>query len=237
MTARDKIAWKIAQDLKEGEFVSLGHGIPYLVGKYISPDSMIFIQNEPGVVCFGPGTPAKPGDYEMRDSMNRFVTDNIGGSFFDTAASFCMIRGKHLDKSIMGAYQVDAKGNFSNWKLPGKPANGIGGAMDLAVGAKQVIVAMETTTKDGKPKLVDECSYPVTGRNVVSKIYTEVGVFEIHKERGFVLTEIFPECSCQEITDKVGAHVTISEQIKKINILIDKSLDSMTNWNDSLNLE
>lgn len=216
MSNRERIAWKIAQDLQEGEFVSFGHGIPYAVGKYIDSHKRIYIQIEPGVVCFGLGTPAEPGDYEMRDSMNRFVTDNVGGSFFDTVSSFCMIRGKHLDKTVMGAYQADSHGNFANWKLPSEPASGIGGAMDLAAGAKQVILAMETTTKQGDPKLVENCDYPLTGIGVVSKIYTEVGVFEVDPVKGFLLTEKFADCGINEIRKKIGAPFRVSGHLKDI---------------------
>ncbi len=216
MSNRERIAWKIAQDLQEGEFVSFGHGIPYAVGKYIDSHKRIYIQIEPGVVCFGLGTPAEPGDYEMRDSMNRFVTDNVGGSFFDTVSSFCMIRGKHLDKTIMGAYQADSHGNFANWKLPSEPASGIGGAMDLAAGAKQVILAMEMTTKDGTPKLVENCDYPLTGIGVVSRIYTEVGVFEVDPNQGFILTEKFADCTISEIREKTGSSFRVSGHLKDI---------------------
>lgn len=216
MNNREKIAWKIAQDLQDGEFVSFGHGIPYLIGKYIDPKKKIYIQIEPGVVCFGLGTPAEPGDYEMRDSMNRFVTDNVGGSFFDTVSSFCMIRGNHLDKTIMGAYQADSHGNFANWKLPSEPASGIGGAMDLAAGAKQVILAMETTAKNGSPKLVERCDYPLTGAGVVSKIYTEAGVFEIDAESGFMLKEKFADCILDEIRQRIGIGFAVSKDLKEI---------------------
>ncbi|MCC8082522.1 MAG: succinyl-CoA--3-ketoacid-CoA transferase [Lachnospiraceae bacterium] len=164
MDNRERIAWKIAQDLKDGEFVSFGHGIPYGVGKYLTPDRHICIQIESGIIALGPGTPAPPGEYELRDSTNQFVTDNIGGSYFDTVFSFQMIRGGHLDKSIMGAYEADCNGNFANWRLPGRPASGIGGAMDLAVGARQVILAMESRRKDGVSKLVENCTCPLTAR-------------------------------------------------------------------------
>lgn len=216
MKARDRIAWKIAQDLQDGEFVSFGHGIPYGVGKYINPNQHIFIQIEAGLVCFGPGTPAPPGEYEMRDSTNRFVSDNAGGSFFDTVFSFQMIRGGHLDKTFMGAYQADCHGNFANWKLPGKPANGIGGAMDLAVGTRQVILAMESLNKKGESKLVERCTYPVTAVAAVSKIYTEFGVLSI-KDHTFVLEEIFDDHTVEQALAKIAGSCQVSENLCIIN--------------------
>lgn len=216
MNQRERIAWKIAQDLKDGEFISLGHGIPYLTGKYIPEEYRLYIQIESGVICFGEGTPADPGDYEMRDSVNHFVKDNVGGSFFDSAFSFQMIRGKHLDKSIMGAFQADCHGNFANWRLPGLPANGIGGAMDLAVGAKNVIIAMESTAKDGSSKLVENCDYPLTARQAVSKVYTEFGVLEV-KEHSFVLTEYFQDYDIEQIINRIDAPCKVSSNVKIIN--------------------
>ena len=217
MNHRERIAWKIAQDLKDGEFVSLGHGIPYLTGKYIPEDYRLYIQIESGVVCFGEGTPADPGDYEMRDSVNHFVKDNIGGSFFDSTFSFQMIRGKHLDKSVMGAFQVDCHGSFANWRLPGQPANGIGGAMDLAVGAKEVIIAMESTLKDGSSKLVENCSYPLTARRAVSKVYTEFGVLEV-RDNSFLLVEYFSDHSVEQIIRMIDAPCRVAEHVAEIGV-------------------
>ncbi len=215
---RERIAWKIAQDLREGEVVSFGHGIPYLVGKYIAPDLRVFIQIESGIVCMGPGTPAPPGEYEMRDSTNRFVTDNEGGAFFDTVFSFQMIRGGHLDKSIMGAFQVDCAGSFANWKLPGQAPCGIGGAMDLAEGAREVILAMVSVSEDGSSKLLDRCSYPVTARNVVSKIYTEFGVIHI-KNNTFVLEELFDDFTVDAAMARMKGRTQVAENLKIIDTL------------------
>ncbi|MBQ8664101.1 MAG: hypothetical protein IJ471_09630 [Eubacterium sp.] len=218
MNDRERIAWKIAQDLTDGEFVSFGHGIPYLVGKYIPREYQIYIQIESGVVCFGEGTPADLGDYEMRDSVNHFVKDNVGGSFFDCMLSFQMIRGKHLDKSVMGAFQVDCQGNFANWRLPGCPANGIGGAMDLAIGAKEIIIAMESALKDGTSKLVELCDYPITGRNVVSKVYTEFGVLQI-KDGKFILIEHFSDYPAEQIIDMINGPCEIAPGLKRIDCI------------------
>ncbi len=214
--ARERIAWKIAQDLRDGEFVSFGHGIPYSVGKYIDSNRNISIQIEPGIVCWGMGTPAPPGEYEMRDSTNRFVTDNHGGAFFDTTFSFQMIRGGHLDKSFMGAYQVDCSGSFANWKLPGRPASGIGGAMDLAVGAKQIILAMISRDDSGTSKLVEECTYPVTARKVVSKIYTEFGVVTI-KNGTFVVEELFDDITVSEALYRIEGPSQVADDLKSIH--------------------
>ena len=220
MTNRERIARKIAQDMREGEFVNFGHGIPYSVGQYIDPDLKLFIQNEPGVVCFGMGTPADPGDYEMRDSVNRFVKDNVGGSFIDTASSFAMIRGGHVDKTVLGALQVDQHANIANWMTPGKPASGIGGAMDLCVGAGQVIVAMEMRTKTGAPKLLRDCTYPLTAAGVVTKVYTEMGVFTVSPEEGFVLIEKFSDYSVEDIQAAADAPIHIAEDVQEIQLSV-----------------
>ncbi|MCD7922840.1 MAG: succinyl-CoA--3-ketoacid-CoA transferase [Clostridiales bacterium] len=212
---RERIARKIAQDLRDGEFVSFGHGIPYEVGKYLTPDKHICIQIESGIICLGPGTPAPPGEYELRDSTNRFVTDNVGGSFFDTVFSFQMIRGGHLDKSIMGAYQADCGGSFANWKLSGRPASGIGGAMDLAVGARQVILAMESRRKDGASKLVERYTYPLTAKEVVSRIYTEFGVLGI-KDHTFILEELFEDYTVDRALERISAPTRVLESLRVI---------------------
>ena len=219
MDNRARIARKIAQDIEDGEFVNFGHGIPYSVPQYIDAGKTVFMENEPGVVCFGAGVPADPGDYECRDAMNNCVKELPGGGcFFDTAASFAMIRGGHIDKTVLGALQVDENANIANWAVPGRPVTGIGGAMDLCAGARQVIAAMESLTKDGKPRLKKSCDYPLTGVGVVTRVYTEMAVFDVQPGKGFTLIEKFPDYTLEEIRRRVEAEFTVSPDLKEIDL-------------------
>ncbi len=218
MSNRERIARKVAQDIQEGEFVNFGHGIPYSVGNYIDPDLMVFIQNEPGVVCFGKGTPAEPGQYDMRDAVNAMVSELPGAAFVDTAASFGMIRGGHIGKTVLGALQVDERANVANWMTPGKPAAGIGGAMDLCAGCPEVLIAMESTTKDGSPKLVKVCDYPLTAVGKVTRVYTEFGVLTVNPRDGFTLVEKFPDYTVEDIRQKMEPDFAVADNLAAIDL-------------------
>ena len=218
MTNRERIARKIAQDIQDGEFVNFGHGIPYSVPQYIDSSKTVFMENEPGVVCYGNGTPADPGDFDCRNAMNKCVKELPGACFFDTASSFAMIRGGHIDKTVLGALQVDEKANIANWAVPGKPVSGIGGAMDLCAGARQVIAAMEARSKDGKPKIMKLCDYPLTGVGVVTQVYTEMGVFSVDPVKGFTLVEKFPDYTVEEIRQYVEVEFAVSPSLCDIDL-------------------
>jgi acetate CoA/acetoacetate CoA-transferase beta subunit len=218
MVNRERIARKVAQDIEDGEFVNFGHGIPYSVAEFIDPRKKIFIQNEPGVVCFGPGAPPQKYNYDMLDSGNRFISDLPGGAFMDTVTSFAMIRGGHIGKTVLGALQVDEDANVANWATPGKPATGIGGAMDLCAGCPATFIAMESTTKDGEPKLLKKCTYPLTAAGKVTKVYTEFGVMAVKRGEGFCLIEKFPDYDVGDIRKIVAADFTISTDLKEIDL-------------------
>ncbi|MBQ9980388.1 MAG: succinyl-CoA--3-ketoacid-CoA transferase [Oscillospiraceae bacterium] len=215
---RERIALKVAQDIKDGEFVNFGHGIPYSVPPLIDKSKKVFFQNEPGVVCFGTYAPAEKGVYEMLDASNSYVCELPQGAFMSTSASFAMIRGGHVSKTVLGALQVDSHANIANWKTPGKPASGIGGAMDLCAGCPQVLVAMESTAKDGTPKMVETCTYPLTAAGRVTMVYTELGVFTVNPTEGFTLIERFPDYTVEEIIAKVAAPVKVSPDLKVIDL-------------------
>lgn len=218
MTNRERIARKIAQDVADGEFINLGHGIPYLVGAHIDPARTVFIQNEAGVVCLGCGTPAPAGEYSLRDSTNAYVGALPGAAFFDSAFSFGMIRGGHLDRTVLGALQVDQQGNIANWMVPGMPPTGIGGAMDLCVGCPNVHIAMESTTRDGGLRILKKCSYPLTAVAAATKVYTEFGVLALAPGEGFTLTEIFPDYTVEEIRKKMEPDFRVAKGLSTIEL-------------------
>jgi acetate CoA/acetoacetate CoA-transferase beta subunit len=215
---RERIARKVALDIKSGEFVNFGHGIPYSVPAYIDGSKKVFFQNEPGVVCFGAYAKAEPGVFEMLDAANSYVRELPGGAFFDTPSSFAMIRGGHIDKTVLGALQVDSHANIANWMVPGKPPSGIGGAMDLCAGCPQVIVAMESASRDGSPKMLENCTYPLTAAGKVTMVYTELGVFRLDPANGFTLVERFPDYTISEIKNRVAAEVTVSPDVRLIDL-------------------
>lgn len=212
MDAKNFIAARVAKELKDGDVVNLGIGLPTLVANYVPEGVHITLQAEHGILGAGPA--AKPGeeDSEICNAGGFPITVLPGASFFDSAASFAIIRGGHVDVTILGALQVDEKGNIANWMVPGKRVPGMGGAMDLVVGAKEVIVAMEHAVK-GQPKILKECAYPLTAVGVVKKIITEMGVMDITKE-GIVLTEIAPGLTVDDVQAVTGAKLIVTDQLK-----------------------
>ena len=220
MNNKERIARKIAQDIKDGMFMNFGHGIPYSVSAFIDPAKQVIVENECGVIGMGIGTPAAAGEYDMRDISNAIVSEIPAGGVFlaDITASFSMIRGGHVDVTVLGAMQVDEHANIANWMVPGNPATGIGGAMDLCAGCKEVWAAMESTTKDGAPKLVENCGYPLTAAGRVTRVYTEFGVLAVHPETGFELLEIFPDYTEEDIIKLVEGKLTIADCLKTIDL-------------------
>jgi acetate CoA/acetoacetate CoA-transferase beta subunit len=211
---REVIARRVAKEFKDGDLVNLGIGLPTEVANYVDHNIDVTLQSENGFIGMGPA-PEKGS--EVRNLVNagsQPVTILPGGMYFDSAMSFAIIRGGHLDCTVLGALQVDAKGNLANWMIPGKKVPGMGGAMDLVTGAKKVIVAMEHTAK-GSIKIVEECTLPLTAVGAVDLIVTEMGVLEV-TPKGLLLIEINPIFTIDEIRALTGCPVEVSDQLIKM---------------------
>ncbi len=203
--SRDQIAARIAKDIPEGSYVNLGIGLPTKVASHLPKDKEIFLHSENGLLAFGPPPPVGQEDPELINAGKEFVTMLTGGSFFHHGDSFTMMRGGHLDICVLGAFQVDEDGDLANWHTGDKDAiPAVGGAMDLAVGAKQVFVATEHTTKTGEPKIVKNLSYPITGKGCVDRIYTDLCVIEVTLD-GLKAIEIIDGLSFEELQSLTGA--------------------------------
>lgn len=210
------IAKRVAKELKDGDVVNLGIGLPTLVANYIPDDIEINLQSENGFLGMGPAPEAGNEDSYLVNAGGIHVTINPGGVFFDSAESFMIIRGGHVDATVLGALEVDEKGNLANWMVPGKMVPGMGGAMDLVTGAKKVIVAMNHTAK-GKHKILKQCTLPLTAVNAVDLIVTEMGVMEV-TSNGLLLTEINPEYSVEDVQAATGAKLIVSENLIAIEV-------------------
>ena len=216
MDTKEFIARRVARELKDGDVVNLGIGLPTLVANYAPEGVEITLQAEHGILGAGPA--AEPGceDPEIINAGGFPITVLPGACFFDSATSFAIIRGGHVDVTILGALQVDEKGDIANWMVPGKRVPGMGGAMDLVVGAKEVIVAMEHAIK-GNPKIMKTCTYPLTAVGVVKKIITEMGVMEITKD-GIVLTEIAPGLTAEDVQAATEATLIIPDKLAVMEV-------------------
>lgn len=196
---RDEIAQRIAQDIEEGMYVNLGIGLPTKVSNYLPEDKEIILHSENGLLGMGPAPNENERDIDLINASKDYVTLLRGGSYFHHGDSFAMMRGGHLDLCILGAFQVSQKGDLANWHTGAKDAiPAVGGAMDLAVGAKKVYVAMEHVTKTKEPKIVEQCSYPLTGIACVNRIYTDLAVIDVCAD-GLVVTEMVPGLSFEEL--------------------------------------
>ena len=212
MEAKDIIAKRVAKEFKDGDVVNLGIGLPTLVPNYIEEGVEIILHSENGFTGIGPAPSEDDIDMNLVNAGGMPVSIIPGGSFFDSSMSFSIIRGGHLDATVLGALQVDEEGNLANWMIPGKLVPGMGGAMDLVGGAKKVIVAMTHTAK-GEIKILKRCTLPLTGAKKVSKIITEMGVLEVTAE-GLVLSEINPEYSVEEVQAVTEATLIVSKDLK-----------------------
>lgn len=218
MKPKERIARRASKELKNRDIVNLGIGIPTLVAEYIPENIQVFFHSENGILGVGPAPKAEAVDPDIVNAGKLPVSIEEGSSFFDSAASFGMIRGGHIDVSILGVLQVDRNGRVANWAVPGKSVLGVGGAMDLLEGSKKVIVTTMHTTNEGEPKIVEELSYPITSWRKVDLIITELAVFSV-REEGLLLIDKPPNVTLQEIIEKTGAHFEVDQNLIEISDL------------------
>ncbi|MFV0424246.1 MAG: 3-oxoacid CoA-transferase subunit B [Bacilli bacterium] len=216
MDVKEFIARRVAKELKDGDVVNLGIGLPTLVSNYVE-DKDICFQSENGMLGLGPSADESNIDYDLTNAGGQYVTASKDACYFDSSMSFSIIRGGHVDATVLGALQVDGEGNIANWIIPGKMVPGMGGAMDLVVGAKKVIVSMTHTNK-GKAKILKKCSLPLTASNQVNMIITEMAVFEV-KDKKLYLIEYNDKYTIDQIKKDTEAEFIISDNLKKMEVV------------------
>jgi 3-oxoacid CoA-transferase subunit B len=217
LSGKERIARRIAREFKDGFYVNLGIGLPTMIAAYIPAGMDVMFQSENGMLGVGPPPTEEQADPDLINAGKQPVTELAGCSFFGSEESFAMIRGGHMDMSVLGAMQVDECGNLANWTIPGKMVKGMGGAMDLVAGARRVIVAMEHQTKDGASRILEECTLPLTGKKVVHDIVTELCWIRVTPE-GLVLTEITDGMDAAEVQARTEARLIVSPELRVMTV-------------------
>ena len=215
MLDKEGIAKRIAQELQDGYYVNLGIGIPTLVANYVPKGMSVAFHSENGLLGMGPFPTEGNQDPDLINAGKQTITTLPGASFFDSASSFDMIRGQHIDLTVLGAMQVSQNGDIANWKIPGKLVKGMGGAMDLVASAKKIIVAMMHTSKNGDSKLLEKCNLPLTGVGCVQKVITNLGVFEIFNN-SFIMTEIAQNVTLEMVKESTTGEIVFSNSLKSL---------------------